>query len=408
MILKTKSLWLVLGGALLTAAPAEAQITAPREAAQIEFGTLSLYPSLQIVDAGIDDNVFNDRIRAAARLHDDRRRRECWRFSVLARTSCCSRPATTTSGSRNSTSERSNNMQYAVRFNLSASRFKPFIGAEYVRTRVRRSPEIDARARRVDRKVLGGIAFEVSPRTALTASVRLDDSNYDEGERFRDVALDDALNRSGRAADAGVRYAITPLTTLSVTAGYEEQTFKESHIRDLKRYTVGPTLEFSPEAAIRGRVVTAFELFKPDDPALAERMGFAYQALLNWSLFGRTTFDLGAGRNISYSYQDTEPYYLLTNVRLLVTQPLAGMVRALRRLRLGAHGVPLAPRRRCSAGRVGPRRHGSRRQTAASVCASAAAFHVRVGVEKTRRRSVEDPLQNFNRTRILSTVTVGS
>ena len=73
-------------------------------------------------------------------------------------------------------------MQYAVRFNLSASRFKPFIGAEYVRTRVRRSPEIDARARRVDRNVLGGIAFEVSPRTALTASVRLDDSNYDEGE----------------------------------------------------------------------------------------------------------------------------------------------------------------------------------------------------------------------------------
>ena len=53
-------------------------------------------------------------------------------------------------------------------------------------------------------------------------------------------------------------------------------------------------------------------------------MGIAYEALLNWSLFGRTTFDLGAGRNISYSYQDTEPYYLLTNVRLLVTQPLPG------------------------------------------------------------------------------------
>ena len=66
MILKTKSLWLVLGGALLAAAPAGAQIVAPREAAQIEFGTLALYPSLQIVDAGVDDNVFNASVRAAA------------------------------------------------------------------------------------------------------------------------------------------------------------------------------------------------------------------------------------------------------------------------------------------------------------------------------------------------------
>jgi hypothetical protein len=34
--------------------------------------------------------------------------------------------------------------------------------------------------------------------------------------------------------------------------------------------------------------------------------------------------------------------------------------------------------------------------------------HVRVGVERTRRRSVEDALQNFDRTRILSAVTLGS
>jgi hypothetical protein len=35
-------------------------------------------------------------------------------------------------------SERSSNVQYATRFNLSASRFKPFIGSQRVRTRARR------------------------------------------------------------------------------------------------------------------------------------------------------------------------------------------------------------------------------------------------------------------------------
>jgi hypothetical protein len=406
MILKTKSLWLAVVGAFLAAAPVDAQITAPREAAQIEFGTLALYPTLQILDAGSDDNVFND---ALAPQRD-------YTMTVASRVMSVLRLGSNEvlfqAGNdyvwfNESTSERSNNMQYAMRFNMSASRFKPYIGAEYLRTRVRRSPEIDARARRVDRNIRGGMAFEVSPRTALTAAVRLDDTNYAEGELFRNVALDDALNRSGRGADAGVRYAITPLTTVSVTAGYEKQEFKESHIRDLTRYTVGPTLDFSPEAAIRGRVVTAFELFKPDDPALAERLGVAYEALLNWSLFGRTTFDLGAGRNISYSYQDTEPYYLLTNVRLLVTQPLPGRFEfyggydwqhMAYRWGLDADATSSESDRvdRLSSanGGVGMRLGG--------------VVYVKVGVEKTRRRSIEDPLQNFKRTRILTTVTVGS
>jgi hypothetical protein len=192
-----------------------------------------------------------------------------------------------------------------------------------------------------------------------------------------------------------------------VTAGYEEQKFKESHIRDLTRYTVGPTLEFSPEASIRGRVVTAFELFRPQDPALDERLGLAYQALLNWSLFGRTSFDLGSGRNISYSYQDTEPYYLLNNVRLLVTQPLPGWFEFYG----GYDWQHMTYSWRLDAGVTSS--ESDRVDTLTTATGGfgmrlGQAFHMKVGVEKTRRRSIEDPLQNFKRMRILTTVTVGS
>ena len=406
MTLKTKNLWLVIGGALLTVAPAEAQISAPREAAQIEFGTLAFYPSFQIVDAGIDDNVFND---PSAPQRDFTMTVSSRGLAVLRLGSneLLFRAGDDYVWFQDSTSERSNNLQYAVRFNMSASRFKPYIGAEYIRTRVRRSPELDARARRVDHYMLGGIAFELSPRTAITASARIDESNYEEGEIYRNVELDAALNRSGRAADAGVRYAITALTTLSVTAGYEEQTFKESHIRDLTRYTVGPMLEFNPEAAIRGRVVTAFELFKPDDPALSQRTGLAYQAVLNWTLFGRTAFDVGTGRNISYSYLDTEPYYLLTNVRLGIVQSLPGWFEF-----YGGYDFDhMAYRWRVGAAPTAG--EADRVDTLKSANGGLGmrlgqAFHLKVGVEKTQRRSIEDPLQNFNRTRILCNVTVGS
>jgi hypothetical protein len=406
MILKTNRLWLVSVGLFLNVGPALAQISAPREAAQVEFGSLSLYPSMQILDAGIDDNVFNDgsaperdytltfaaRVLAAVRLGSNELLGQVGSDYVWF---------------KQFSSERSGNAQYAMRFNLSASRFKPFIGAEHVRTSARRSPEIDARARRTDQSVLGGLAFDLTPRTSLTASTRIDSSNYDEGEIFRGVALADALNRSGRGGDAGVRYAVTPLTTLAVTAGYEEQTFEQSHVRDLKRYTVGPSVEFSPEAAIRGRVVTAFEVFKPEDPTLAERKGFAYQALVNWSLYGRTEFDLGAGRNISYSYQDTEPYYLLTNVRLVVSQPI-GLG-----LELYGGGDWEHMAYRWSQDADPSFSESDRVDTLAALNGGVGVrlgrgVHIRVGVERTRRKSIEDPLQNFTRTRILSSVTLGS
>lgn len=405
-MLRKKSLYIFLGAILVTAIPVSAQITAPREAAQIEFGPLSLYPSLQVVDAGLDENVFNN---GTAPQRD-------YTLTVASRVLAVVRLGANElmlqSGNdyvwfQEFDSERSSNALYAARFNLSASRFKPFIGATRVRTRARRSPEIDARARRIDRSLLGGLGFELTPRTSLTASIRFDEANYEDGEAFRGVQLDDALNRTGRAGDFGVKYAVTPLTTLTVAAGYEEQNFKLSHIRDAKRYTIGPTLEFSPEAAIRGSVITAFERFVPEDPTLSEKTGLSYQALVNWSLYGRTTFELGAGRNISYSYLDTEPYYLLTNSQLTVTHPFAE--------RLEVYGGfdwnHMAYR--WVRGATRPIGESNRVDTQSGVTGGvgfdlARGFRMRVGIEKTKRRSVEDPISNFDRTRILTTMTVGS
>jgi hypothetical protein len=402
MILKTNSLWLVIAG-FLSAAPVAAQISAPREAAQIQLGPVGIYPGLQIADAGVDDNIFNE----SSQPESDYTMTIAARILAVVRVG--SNELLFQTGNeyvwfQEFSSERSNNAQYAMRFNLSASRFKPFIGVERLRTRARRSPEIDARARQIDRVAQGGVGFDLTPRTGLTASVRFDDVGYEDGEVFRGVELDAALNRTGRAAEAGVRYAVTPLTTLNVTAGYEEQTFKESHLRDHKRYTVGPALEFSPEAAIRGRAAVAFEVFKPEDPTLAERLGLAYQATLNWSLYGQTTFDLGAGRNISYSYQDTEPYYLLTNVRLSASQPLP----ALLEFYGGFDWEHMAYRWGLGAPPGESDRVDTLRAVHGGVGIRLGSIRVRFGIEKTRRQSVEEPLQNFTRTRIMSTVTVGS
>ena len=385
---------------------AHAQITAPREAAQIQLGPASLYPTLQLVDAGKDRNVFND----------GQDEKEDYTFTVQSRLLAVVRLGLNEllfmSGSdyvwfQEYATERSTDAHYAVRFNLSASRLKPFFGAEHVRASSRPSREIDVRARRLGRAALAGLGVELTPRTSLTASVRVDQLSYEDGQAFRGVALDDSLSRTGRSANAGVRYAVTPLTTLVVLGGYEEQTFPDSHVRDARIYTLAPTVEFAPEAAIRGRATAGIEVFRPIGENLDEYVGSMYELALNWSLYGRTTFDLTGTRNVSYSYLDTEPYYLSTNVRLTVGQPLFGPLdvhgsyeweQMSYRWRRGIAPSPGEVNRidTLNVGSAGFGVHLGR------------GFRVRVGVERTRRRSIEDPRQNFERTRLLSAITIGS
>ena len=143
---------------------------------------------------------------------------------------------------------------------------------------------------------------------------------------FSWVELARPLNRKGRNVSGGVRYALTPLTTLNVGGEYGEDVFPESHLRDSTYYSINPTLEFSPEAAIRGRLMAGYKIFQPVDATQPENRGAIVAAALGWTLFGRTTFGLESSRNVNYSYQDNERYYLWTRAQLNVDHTLMGPI----------------------------------------------------------------------------------
>lgn len=316
-----------LAAALLSAVPsADAQILAPTtEAPQLQLGPLSLYPSVRLLDVGIDENVFND----AENPKQDHTLTLA--SNVLAAFRFGSNELLAQSGGdyvwfREYTSERYAGGRHAVRMNLSTGRLKPFVGAVHHRTRARRGFEIDTRAGWRDRSALAGLALELTDRTGITASARVDDTIYDRDEQFDGVNLADALNRRGRLYSAAVRYAVTPFTTVLVQGDYAEDEFPLSHVRDARSYSFVPALEFSSEAAIRGRVMAGFQVFQPLDSTLPEYKGSVLSAAVNWSLYGRNVLDIQAVRNVNYSYHPTQPYYLLTGVRTALTRPLFGPV----------------------------------------------------------------------------------
>jgi hypothetical protein len=403
--MKMKVMFFASLAMLLRSSAAVAQIDAPRESAQIEFGSLSIYPSLKLADVGIDQNVFNE-ANAPTRdqtLTVSSQALAVWRVGL--------NELMFSTGNdyvwfKDSVSERSSNTNYTARFNLSASRFKPYVGAQHNRTSTRPTVEIDTRARRSTRMAVVGSSFNLTERTAITASAQWDETTFDDSEQFRGVDLAEGMNNHAGVYGGGFRYAVTPFTTLSVNGNYRRQIFPESHARDAKSYRVTPRVDFAPEAVIRGSFSAGYERFVPDDPELPENEGIVLEGSLNWTVSSTTLFDLTLGRNVNYSYQDTELYYLQTGARLTVSQRLFGP--------LGLQGT--AERQHLSYRwhrGVSPSPGFEDRIDTATLVSAGVLVHighgmsVLTGVEKASRSSSVDLRQRFNRTRLLSTVVIG-
>jgi hypothetical protein len=205
-----------------------------------------------------------------------------------------------------------------------AARLRPFLVAALNQTRERSGYEIDARVLRRNTSLSAGAELKLTGITSLTGSYRRATTRYGDDERFLDTPLGAQLDETIDAAAAGVRYAITPLTTVVVDVEVQRDRFETSPIRDSDSLRVMPAAEFAPGAVITGRVAAGFRRFSPHDSRLDEFSGFVGSANLGYSLLGRTRFSVLATRDVMYSVDPATPYFLVTSGHLTVSQRVGG------------------------------------------------------------------------------------
>jgi hypothetical protein len=239
----------------------------------------------------------------------------------------------------------------------------------------------------------------------LTASARFSELTYDEGETFRGVDLHNQLNRTGLEYTAGLRYAVTPLTTLAVRAEYGEDRFKRLGTKNGTSYGVSAEAEFSPEAVIHGSFSGGFEVFQPSDRALAQYRGAVLAGDLEWALFTRTQVGLQANRRIGFSFRESEPYYLSTGIRLRAEQPLIGPVS----VQGGVGRESMSYRWQLAAAPE----LGDRLDTMTTFSGGVAlnlgkGVRIAVTAERSERDASRSSLEDYRRLRFLSAVTFGS
>jgi hypothetical protein len=309
--------------ALAFAAPAAAQTqSAPPGRGELHMGSFTLRPRIEVNEMGYDSNVFND----------SESPREDFTATITPRLGADF--DVSWGRLRSSTfvdfvyfhefeDERSLNRGVDGRLEFFADRFRPYIGGSAVNTHARINAEVDARAPRQEWRADVGAFFAITPRTMIVVGASRGALNFADEEFFRGVELAETLNADNSRYEAGIRFELTPLTALQITASSQWDRFETASERDARTIRVTPSFEFAPSALISGRLSFGYTSFEPEEPTVESFRGFTLLANLAWA--GPTTKLEGTyERDVRYSYELLQPYYLTNGGRLTATQIIAG------------------------------------------------------------------------------------
>jgi hypothetical protein len=320
----------MLAGLLtLLSAPAAAQSSPILPSTRVlQAGPLSFYPTIALRDAGVDSNVFND---ATGPKGD-------FTYSIVPRLYVVMPVGNTRfvgTGFGNLAYYQTYKDQQSIsglfegRYEVMGPGFRPFATAGFADRRERRGFEIDARVRQRQTTMSIGADTDITGRTALTAWFGRTTTAWDRDAQYLGTFLAEQLDYSTNSFAAGARFRATPFTTLSLTAEVERDRFDRAPLRDADKLFIGPSADFAAGAAIVGHVKAGYQTFTPLSPMVNSYSGLAANASVRYELLDMTEVKLDARRDVDYSYDPIQPYYLESGGIVTVSQRVLGPLEAI-------------------------------------------------------------------------------
>ncbi len=327
-------LLLLLLMALLSAAPnAQAQIPeTPDEGpdpdhVRVRIGALWLNPTIALSNVGVDTNVFNE-------PSDQNPKRDFTATVTPAADLWLRMGRSWLSGNvkesfvwyQKQASERSANNSYTVGWRMPTDRVLLAATATFLQTRDRPGFEIDARSDRTEIGYGGALELRALARTFVGFKANRQNVGFDKDAFFFDSSLRTQLNRTATSAAVSLRHQLTPLTSLGFEVIRSEDRFDLSPLRDSNSTSYSGTVRLDPAALIKGSASFGYRDFEPVDAGLPPYKGATAAIDLAYSMFGTTRFSVEGTRDVQYSFDINQPYYLLTGFSGSVAQQVFGPV----------------------------------------------------------------------------------
>lgn len=301
------------------ACPASAQdVHEPEDLARFRWGPIRFTPAIALTNIGVDTNVFNE--------FDDPKQDFTIAFGPkvdywvrLGRARLAGRSSVDYNFFQEYDSQRFWDTGNELKLSVPLNRLVPFVSGAYSSTRQRPGYEIDARAKRTQGTARAGVDLRLGARTTVTLAALMQQQDYEADEVFLGADLRRALNNDSDGLELTVARQLTPLTTFVVAAEQRRDRFEYSHERDADALRVVTGFDFKPFALISGSIRVGWRDFRTIDAIVPDYAGLVASGELAYALRA-TKFGVRLRRDIEYSYQQFQPYYLLTDLNLEVTQ----------------------------------------------------------------------------------------
>ena len=290
------------------ASPVAAQDAPAAPSRTHRVGPLAVAPTVTLHDVGVDSNVYN----TVTPVSD---------FTVtftpaitastqFGRTGVTLRSTTDLVYFARQTSERSVNQAVSGGVRAGIRRIALTAAASYLNTRQRPTEEIDARARRIAVSAEAGAEVSLTPKLAAGIKFGQSRTKFDADAVFDGSFLAHELNRTSRTTAASVRYAVTRLTTVSLSGSATRTEFVKVPGRDADTREVLAGIDLHPRALISGSASFGYQHFRPRGSDLPELRGAIGAGVLSFRLGSAASMSLEGGRSIDYSYFEDQPYYV--------------------------------------------------------------------------------------------------
>jgi len=148
--------------------------------------------------------------------------------------------------------------------------------------------------------------------------------NFDQAADFLGVNLREELNRTETTVGLTIRHRLTPLTDVTVDVSREQQRFDFDTLRDSDSTAVTAGFKFDPFALLKGSATFGYKDFKPLSPDYPGYKGSTAAVNLSYVALGTTRLGVQGTRDVQYSYEINQPYYVLTGVTGTVDQQIYG------------------------------------------------------------------------------------
>ena len=303
--------------------------TIPREPVpdtiRVRLGPLLLNPSLALTNAGVDTNVFYE--------PESQKPERDFTMTVTAQSDYWLRMGRTwLAGNvkedlvwyQTFTGERSANQNHTLYWLAPFNRLSLAAGGNWVKARERPGFEIDARSQRTELAGGGAVELRTFSKTFFGARGERRKIDFDQDAFFLGSSLQNELDRTTTSGGATIRHQLTPLTSVSLEFAKAQDRFEFSPKRDSDSTRVNGSISFAPLAIISGSAQVGYRRFTPLDTEVPGYSGSTASVNLSHVVRGSTRLGLVISRDVQYSFEIEQPYYLQTGFNVTAAQQIYG------------------------------------------------------------------------------------